>query len=122
MLLPMLCVWTDCFAAMSAMCLASDPLPRTYGCGKPYRSFLKARIAQLVDYQELLGTMVFPSDPEERHDFVLQLVEAIRKEPPQGKIARQIGTRRCRVLTSLGFRFRISTRFSLDHFALSSTW
>jgi hypothetical protein len=47
------------------------------------------RIAQLVDYQELLGTMVFPSDSEKRHDFVLQLVEAIRKEPPQGKVARQ---------------------------------
>ena len=47
------------------------------------------RIAQLVDYQELVGTMVFPSDSEKRRDFVLQLVEAIRKDPPQGKIALQ---------------------------------
>lgn len=47
------------------------------------------RIAQLIDYQELLGTMMFPSDSRKRQHFVLQLVEAIRKVPPRGKIARQ---------------------------------
>jgi hypothetical protein len=41
------------------------------------------RIAQLVDYPELLGTMMFPSDSRKRSDFVLQPVEAVRKEPPQ---------------------------------------
>lgn len=46
-------------------------------------------IAQLVDYQELLGTMIFPFDAGKRRDFVLQLVEAIRKEPPRGKVAHQ---------------------------------
>jgi len=47
------------------------------------------RIAQLLDYQELLGTMMFPSDSRKRDDIVLQLVEAIRKTPPEAKIARQ---------------------------------
>lgn len=47
------------------------------------------RIAQLLDYQELLGTMMFPSDSRKRRNLVLQLVEAIRKVPPRGKIARQ---------------------------------
>jgi hypothetical protein len=47
------------------------------------------RIAQLIDYQELLGTMVFPSDSKKRRDFVLQLVETIIKVPPLAKVARQ---------------------------------
>src|SRR5258707_9095312 len=47
------------------------------------------RVAQLVDYPEVLGTMMFPSDSRKRCDFVLQVVEAIRKEPPRGKIALQ---------------------------------
>lgn len=47
------------------------------------------RVAQLVDHPELLGTMTFPSDSKKRRNFVLQLVEAIRKVPPRGKIARQ---------------------------------
>lgn len=47
------------------------------------------RIAELVDYPELLGTMMFHSDPPKHRDFVLQLVEAIIKQPPDGKIARQ---------------------------------
>jgi hypothetical protein len=46
-------------------------------------------LAQLVDYSELLGTMMFPSDSKKRHNFVLQLVEAIRKVPPRGKVARE---------------------------------
>jgi hypothetical protein len=47
------------------------------------------RIAELVDYPELLGTMMFHSDSPKHRDFVLQLVEAIIKQPPDGKIARQ---------------------------------
>jgi hypothetical protein len=46
-------------------------------------------IAELVDYSELLGTMMFPSDSKKRRHHVLQLVEAIRKQPPHEKIARK---------------------------------
>jgi hypothetical protein len=45
------------------------------------------RLAELMDYPELLGTMMFPFDSTKHRDFVLQLVEAIRKQPPKGKIA-----------------------------------
>jgi hypothetical protein len=47
------------------------------------------RVAELVDYSELLGTMMFPLDSKKRRHLVLQLVEAIRKQPPHDKIARE---------------------------------
>jgi hypothetical protein len=47
------------------------------------------RLAELVDYSELLGTMMFPLDSKKRRHLVLQLVEAIRKQPPEDKIARE---------------------------------
>jgi len=47
------------------------------------------RIAELVDYSEILGTMMFPSDSKKHRHLVLQLVEAIRKQPPHEKIARE---------------------------------
>src|SRR5258707_2265322 len=45
------------------------------------------RIAELVDYSEILGTMMFPSDSKKHRLLVPQLVEAIRKQPPGDKIA-----------------------------------
>jgi len=47
------------------------------------------RFAEFADFQELLATMMFPSDSGKRRQMVLQLLEAIRKQPPSRPIARE---------------------------------
>ncbi len=47
------------------------------------------RIAEMVDFQELIATMTFPFDAKKRNDLVAQLLEAIRKNFPLEKAARE---------------------------------
>ncbi|WP_304820617.1 hypothetical protein [Candidatus Binatus sp.] len=57
----------------------------------------------MIDYFEIVATMAFPSDPEKRWNFVLQNLEAVRKLPPTGGIARQKWETKMSNLIEAGF-------------------